>query len=271
MTYTQETPELPPRPGCLTAYALYMGVVGLGAFSVIVLPAIASAASIPVLIIGLFPAVILIASVYGAWNQLVWARPLIIMVTLADITGDFYTLTHGAVDPKILFRELAGIVIGIIIIVWCASNPQYFYNFPSKRAELLGKIRPATFYSFMMAYLTVSIAIQPFDDVADYFPFAQALETAAILVLTAANFITFYGLRKLAKWSGYMLFITQIVQVGIDLISIANFWGNDASISYVTFAALRITIGSYLIYWIAIEENYLQWLWQGSRPDESSG
>lgn len=129
---TLETPAPPPapkeRPGCVTAYAILLGFVGL--------------AGLIYRDIGLLTAALSIVIAYGLWKLKNWARILLIIFASLEtailifswiplaITGvaeySYSYIPYSSDLTFSIFWSIGRLIVNIIVIWWFASHREYF-------------------------------------------------------------------------------------------------------------------------------------------------
>ena len=129
-------PPLARRPGCVTAYALLLGIAatllgGAVIFSVIVAVLTGDTAGMPAgglaILLALAGLEFLIAT--GLWRLRNWARMAVIVLhSLGIVLGllALVTTLDGADVALSLGTTLIGVGISSYIIFWFASHGQYF-------------------------------------------------------------------------------------------------------------------------------------------------
>ncbi len=148
---SQPTTNSRRRPGCVTAYAILMGIgaglVGLGFLAIIVSQ---EGASEP----GIVGVLLLMAIVYtlvawGLWQLKNWARIMVIVLhglgilvnlfSMFTVLGEYsyYSSRYGR-DPGSTFcGTVIGLAVGGYILYWFASHGKYFSPISQPTQEIL--------------------------------------------------------------------------------------------------------------------------------------
>lgn len=111
--------SIPDRPGCLTAYAILLFILGIGAG---VFGLWAMTISMPeFLIFGLAIALLAIPISIGLWYQRNWARITVIVLQIINISYYLFGIFSGN-----SLESIIGLPISGIILYWFLNNRDIF-------------------------------------------------------------------------------------------------------------------------------------------------
>lgn len=111
-------PMLRERPGCVTAYAILLGIGGV--LTVVGAIAVGAQGNVGYCIGGILYAAFCLGIVNGLWNLNGWARIAVIVLESLSAIGSLISLASG--QPF----AILGLVLGGVVIWWFALNGDYF-------------------------------------------------------------------------------------------------------------------------------------------------
>lgn len=127
-THTPSTNATGERPGCVTAYAVLLGIAGV----IFALGGILMSEGDDGLLLfvgGIIGALLCFVLARGLWRMRKWARVLAMVVVGLGIAGNLLRISElftGDISGQVLVSSVIGLFVGGIIVYWFYDNGHLF-------------------------------------------------------------------------------------------------------------------------------------------------